>query len=209
MCDVIHFTFFSGWNQQKTLSRFRRQSSCVRRECNQQITGRNLEYDRTLQIIQEEEYLEEFDFDIIRRVKRQIESLEPFLDDYVDYDFEDYENSRHKRQLISYPDDPCYTSTCVAKPGVPNPTGTCPSGGCTGTCSHRYNYALCAPNDIIVTAEEAVEDMEPEDMGPDLAAVGTIAVAAAAAMPPLPMTVPAGAPPGKFKYFLFSLHVVG
>ena len=51
--------------------------------------------------------------------------------------------------------------------------------------------------------------MGPEDMGPDLAGLGTAVVAAAAAMPPLPMTLPGGAPPGKFKYFLFSLHVVG
>ena len=40
------------------------------RQCDQQISGRNLEYDRALEIIQNEEYLDASDFDEIR-IKRK------------------------------------------------------------------------------------------------------------------------------------------
>ena len=45
--------------------------------CDQTITGRNFNYAAALTIIQDEEYLEEADFDDIRRYryKRQIKSL--------------------------------------------------------------------------------------------------------------------------------------
>ena len=44
--------------------------------CDQTITGRNFNYARALEIIQEEEYLEESDFDDIRhRYKRRTHSL--------------------------------------------------------------------------------------------------------------------------------------
>ena len=36
------------------------------RTCDQQITGRNLEYNRALEIIQNEEYLDDSDFDEIK-----------------------------------------------------------------------------------------------------------------------------------------------
>ena len=52
-----------------------RQDGCFVRTCDQIITGRNLRYGRVLQIVQNEEYLDDADFDIIRRrngkVKRQ------------------------------------------------------------------------------------------------------------------------------------------
>ncbi len=35
--------------------------------CDQSITGRNFQYSRALQVIQSEEYLDDVDFDIIRR----------------------------------------------------------------------------------------------------------------------------------------------
>ena len=50
---------------------YNQDGQCIVRQCNQQITGRRLTYDRALEIIQEEEYLDEADFDNIRRQKRQ------------------------------------------------------------------------------------------------------------------------------------------
>ena len=44
---------------------------CIVNQCNQVITGRRLAYARALEIIQEEEYLDEADFDIIRKHHRQ------------------------------------------------------------------------------------------------------------------------------------------
>ena len=47
---------------------------CYSRTCDQFITGRDLPYARALEIVQQEEYLEEADFNIIRR-KRDIENV--------------------------------------------------------------------------------------------------------------------------------------
>ena len=44
---------------------------CLSRSCNQFITGRNLPYNRVLEIIQAEEYLESVDIDLIRRMDDQ------------------------------------------------------------------------------------------------------------------------------------------
>ena len=58
-----------------------RQDNCFTRTCDQIITGRNLKYGRALQIVQNEEYLDEADLNIIRRrkdrVKRQIGTVTP------------------------------------------------------------------------------------------------------------------------------------
>ena len=40
---------------------------CRRRSCDQQVTGRRLRYSRAVEIINDEEYLDEVDLDIIRR----------------------------------------------------------------------------------------------------------------------------------------------
>merc|ERR1712223_250 len=45
-------------------------AGCFVQTCDQTITGRNFEYDRALEIIEEEEYLEDVDFDDIRRLRR-------------------------------------------------------------------------------------------------------------------------------------------
>ena len=53
---------------------------CIIRQCNQIITGRRLSYARALEIIQEEEYLDEADFDIIRHVSHvQLTQMDPFF----------------------------------------------------------------------------------------------------------------------------------
>ena len=49
-----------------------RQQSCYVRSCDQSISGRNLEYNRALQIVQNEEYLSAADLSVIRRRKRHI-----------------------------------------------------------------------------------------------------------------------------------------
>ncbi len=48
--------------------------ACHIRRCDQTITGRNLPYSRALEIVQDEEYLNEADFDVIKR-KRSKRSL--------------------------------------------------------------------------------------------------------------------------------------
>ena len=49
-----------------------RQQECYIRSCDQAITGRNLDYDRALQIVQKEEYLAAADLSVIRRLKRNL-----------------------------------------------------------------------------------------------------------------------------------------
>ena len=44
---------------------------CIVNQCSQSVTGRRLSYARALEIIQDEEYLDETDFDIIRKHHRQ------------------------------------------------------------------------------------------------------------------------------------------
>ena len=44
--------------------------ACHLRSCSQEITGRNLPYNRALEIVQQEEYLDAADLEIIRRVFR-------------------------------------------------------------------------------------------------------------------------------------------
>ena len=53
------------------------QKQCHRRICDQQITGRGLNYDRTMQIIQNEEYLTEADKSVIRK-RRESANAERF-----------------------------------------------------------------------------------------------------------------------------------
>ena len=47
------------------------QSSCHVRKCDQQVTGRGLSYQRSLEVVQNEEYLTEADLDVLRRRKRR------------------------------------------------------------------------------------------------------------------------------------------
>ena len=53
---------------------------CIVRQCNQFITGRRLAYHRALEIIQEEEYLDQADFEIIGRTHRQKRNAQGLLD---------------------------------------------------------------------------------------------------------------------------------
>ena len=41
--------------------------SCFRQTCDQTITGRSFSYGRALEVVQTEDYLEDIDFDFIRR----------------------------------------------------------------------------------------------------------------------------------------------
>ena len=50
---------------------------CHVRTCDQTITGRNLPYRRALEIVQNEEYLDEADLDLIRRRRRRYRRAEP------------------------------------------------------------------------------------------------------------------------------------
>ena len=53
---------------------------CARQSCNQIISGRNLRYNRALQIVQNEEYLDVADLSILRRSKRQNNDYAGYLD---------------------------------------------------------------------------------------------------------------------------------
>ena len=57
-----------------------RQDGCFTRSCDQIITGRNLMYGRALQIVQNEEYLNEADLNVIRRRKRRVKRQKAIVD---------------------------------------------------------------------------------------------------------------------------------
>ena len=66
------------------------------RRCDQIISGRNLAYSRALEIIQEEEYLDEEEFDEIR-YKRNLRVKNEFRKKHTNV-FERVKRSRTKRQ---------------------------------------------------------------------------------------------------------------
>ena len=84
---LLQVCYFTGETESNRIpKRKRRQAQgCARQTCDQTITGRNLPYQRILEIIQEEEYLEAADLDLTtrrrrsKRVKRQLVTI-PILD---------------------------------------------------------------------------------------------------------------------------------
>ena len=67
--------------------------------CDQTISGRNLQYSRALEIVQNEEYLSEADLDIIKRRRNDPHLAEAVLTQIEDFDSQNL-LSREKRQVL-------------------------------------------------------------------------------------------------------------
>ena len=110
------------------------QSNCNVQTCDQTVTGRQLPYGRALQIVQEEQYLEEVDLDIIRRrrVKRQVGVT--FMNFFGGASATSFCN-----QIASSP-----TPLNVLASNNCNAVCMFPGGGCSGTNFYTGNSASYA-----------------------------------------------------------------
>ena len=79
--------------------------------CDRTITGRNFDYGSALNVIQEEDYLEDEDFDEIRLIRRHgevIQAIDEFGEKYFDGD--QLLGTRQKRETQSLETGLCYNS---------------------------------------------------------------------------------------------------
>ena len=150
---------------------------CARRSCDQLIMGRNLSYMRALQIILSEEYLEEVDIDVIRRIF---------------YKSGKYRLNRVKRQL---------SCTCTLQCGctIADCSTNCVDNDIMNICPPCLNQSSMVQQSVIsnILAQDisSVDDLAVPLTGAASVA-GTLGLVSLLFQRPPPLFVPGSAPIG-------------
>ena len=124
------------------------QSSCYVQTCDQTISGRQMLYERALEVVQEEEYLDAADLDIIRRhkirVKRQTMTAGALLDYYPTQSLTEF--------CTTITTSTIPTVTCgagaVLQPVCLDCTAAVGCGACAGSFTNFYTNEVITLTDI-------------------------------------------------------------
>ena len=105
-----------------------RQQQCYIRSCDQAITGRNLEYNRALQIVQKEEYLSAADLSVIRRRKRHLWSSQPEEKQETEVELVDKLILSPVHNVVKRSSDYCFSQSSNSTTCIPIATGALTTG---------------------------------------------------------------------------------